>query len=309
MVGAMTDFAQFLALPLAKIGGTVVTLGQSLACLAGLLLFLLAALAVSLWRSASARAYAAADAAQRARETDARMAGIQQAQAEMQGRMSAVADTLGARQGELNQSIGQRLDAMTGRIGQTMAEQTRSTHENLARLQERLAVIDSAQNNIRSLAGQVVQLQAILSNKQTRGAFGQARMEAIVADGLPQGAYTFQETLSNGSRPDCTVKMPNGAPSLVIDAKFPLEAWNAIRARRKPIRAARRTGWRSKRSGATSTSTSGRSPRNICSPARPTTRPSCSCRRSRSSRRSTRTSSRSCSAPTAPASSSSLRRC
>ena len=78
---------------------------------------------------------------------------------------------------------------MTGRIGQTMAEQTRSTHENLAQLQERLAVIDTAQNNIQSLAGQVVQLQAILSNKQTRGAFGQSRMEAIVADGLPQGAY------------------------------------------------------------------------------------------------------------------------
>ena len=100
----------------------------------------------------------------------------------------------------------------------------------LAKLQERLAVIDNAQNNIQSLAGQVVQLQAILSNKQTRGAFGQSRMEAIVADGLPHGAYEFQATLSNGTRPDCLVKMPNGAPSLVIDAKFPLEAWNAIRA-------------------------------------------------------------------------------
>ena len=119
---------------------------------------------------------------------------------------------------------------MTGRLGQTMTEQTKSTHESLAKLQERLAVIDTAQNNIQSLAGQVVQLQAILSNKQTRGAFGQSRMEAIVADGLPHGAYEFQATLSNGSRPDCLVKMPNGAPSLVIDAKFPLEAWNAIRA-------------------------------------------------------------------------------
>ena len=98
------------------------------------------------------------------------------------------------------------------------------------KLQERLAVIDTAQSNIQSLAGQVVQLQAILSNKQTRGAFGQSRMEAIVADGLPHGAYEFQATLSNGNRPDCLVKMPNGAPSLVIDAKFPLEAWNAIRA-------------------------------------------------------------------------------
>jgi DNA recombination protein RmuC len=100
----------------------------------------------------------------------------------------------------------------------------------LAKLQERLAVIDNAQNNIQSLAGQVVQLQAILSNKQTRGAFGQSRMEAIVADGLPHGAYEFQATLSNGNRPDCLVKMPNNSPSLVIDAKFPLEAWNAIRA-------------------------------------------------------------------------------
>ncbi|OWK26445.1 hypothetical protein AJ87_04470 [Rhizobium yanglingense] len=54
-------------------------------------------------------------------------------------------------------------------------------------------------------------------------------METIVADGLPMGAYAFQQTLSNGSRPDCTVRMPNGAPPLVIDAKFPLEAWNAIR--------------------------------------------------------------------------------
>jgi DNA recombination protein RmuC len=119
---------------------------------------------------------------------------------------------------------------MTGRIGQTMSAQTRSTHESLAKLQERLAVIDTAQTNIQSLAGQVVQLQAILSNKQTRGAFGQSRMEAIVADGLPHGAYEFQATLSNGSRPDCLVKMPNDTPSLVIDAKFPLEAWNAIRA-------------------------------------------------------------------------------
>jgi DNA recombination protein RmuC len=96
-------------------------------------------------------------------------------------------------------------------------------------LQERLAVIDTAQNNIQALAKDVVGLQAILSNKQTRGAFGQSRMETIVADGLPMGAFEFQAVLSNGMRPDCLVKMPNGQPSLVIDAKFPLEAWNAIR--------------------------------------------------------------------------------
>ena len=167
-----------------------------------------------------------------------RMADIMQAQSEMQGRMGAIADVFGARQAELTQSIGERLDAMTGRLGQTMTEQTRSTHESLAKLQERLAVIDTAQGNIQSLAGQVVQLQAILSNKQTRGAFGQARMEAIVADGLPQGAYEFQATLSNGSRPDCIIRMPNDSPSLVIDAKFPLEVVerHPRRRRRRPRR-------------------------------------------------------------------------
>ncbi len=162
------------------------------------------------------------------------MAALLRSQAEMQGRLATMAEVFGSRQAELNQAIGQRLDGMSQRMTATIGEQTRTTHENLRRLQERLAVIDAAQTNIQTLARDVVGLQAILSNKQTRGAFGQARMETIIADGLPMGAYAFQATLSNGSRPDCTVRMPNGSPPLVIDAKFPLEAWNAIRAAANP---------------------------------------------------------------------------
>lgn len=168
-------------------------------------------------------------AEERSREADMRMAEILKSQAEMQGRMQTMAEVFGSRQSELNQSIRERLDGMSNRLGHTMNEQTRSTHENLVKLQERLAVIDTAQNNIQSLAGQVVQLQAILANKQSRGAYGQARMEAIIADALPQGLYEFQSTLSNATRPDCLIRMPNNAPSLVIDAKFPMEAWTAVR--------------------------------------------------------------------------------
>jgi DNA recombination protein RmuC len=235
----MDQLSALLSQPVAQLGATTITLDHALA--AGLILFviLLVALVVSLWRSSRARAEAAAEAASHAREAEARIAGIMQAQAEMQGRMATIADVFGTRQAELNKSIGERLDAMTGRIGQTMSEQTRTTHESLTKLQARLAVIDTAQNNIQSLAGQVVQLQAILSNKQTRGAFGQSRMEAIVADGLPMGAYEFQATLSNNSRPDCLIHMPNDSPKLVIDAKFPLEAWNAIRAAEGPDAQAR----------------------------------------------------------------------
>ncbi|TCM68955.1 DNA recombination protein RmuC [Rhizobium sp. BK068] len=200
-----------------------------LALAGGAIAALILLLAVLLVRSGQVRREQAEVANLRAAETDARMAELLKIQAEIHGRMSTMAEVFGSRQSELNQAINQRLDGMSQRVSTTISEQTKSTHENLQRLQERLAVIDAAQSNIQTLAKDVVGLQAILSNKQTRGAFGQSRMETIVADGLPMGAYAFQQTLSNGSRPDCTIRMPNGAPPLVIDAKFPLEAWNAIR--------------------------------------------------------------------------------
>jgi DNA recombination protein RmuC len=105
---------------------------------------------------------------------------------------------------------------------------TRHTTENLQKLNERLAVIDNAQRNLTDLASQVTSLQSVLTNKQSRGAFGQARMESIVQDGLPKGAYEFQYTLSNRTRPDCCVFMPDKRP-LIIDAKFPLEGVTAFR--------------------------------------------------------------------------------
>ncbi|WP_208435557.1 DNA recombination protein RmuC [Bartonella phoceensis] len=169
------------------------------------------------------------EAAERARETQMQITALLKTQAEMQGRMQTMAEIFGQRQAELNKSLSEQLNGMTANLGQTLQIQTKSTYENLNRLQERLAVIDAAQNNIQSLTGQVVQLQAILSNKQTRGTFGQGRMEAIIADALPANAYAFQAVLSNGKRPDCLIYMPNKAPSLVVDAKFPLEAWNAMR--------------------------------------------------------------------------------
>jgi DNA recombination protein RmuC len=202
--------------PLFLIGTLPVTTGL-LVTAAALLVVLLSAVFARRARS------------RRAVEQGEQMSALIAAQTEMQGRIAAMAEVFGARQAELNQAISQRIDGMTHRIGASISEQTKATHENLRRLQERLAVIDNAQSNIQSLAKDMAGLQNILANKQTRGAFGQSRMEAIVADGLPMGAFAFQATLSNGARPDCTIRMPNGQPPLVIDAKFPLEAWNAMR--------------------------------------------------------------------------------
>jgi len=161
--------------------------------------------------------------------TEARIAQMTRAQLELSGRMQSAVEAVGSRQAELNRAVSERLDGLGHRIGQSMTETSRNTHESLTQLHERLAVIDRAQANITSLSSQMVELQNVLSNKQARGAFGQGRMETIIKDGLPHGGYSFQATLSNAKRPDCLVYFPNGTPALVIDAKFPLEGWSALK--------------------------------------------------------------------------------
>ena len=213
--------------PTYEIGGYLLSLADILTIAAAAVLVLILLAALIAWRRAVARAEHAA-------VVEARMAEMIRVQSEMTGRMQTMAEVFGSRQSELVRGLSDRLDGLGHRLGQSMTDTTRSTHADLTRLNERLAVIDKAQQNITSLSTQVVELQRILANKQTRGAFGQARMEAIVQDGLPADGYRFQATLSNGTRPDCLVLLPNDAPSIVVDAKFPLEAWNAIRAAATP---------------------------------------------------------------------------
>lgn len=161
-------------------------------------------------------------------QADAHLATLAQIQAETAGRLQSLGETLAGRQAELARVLHERLDHVSENLSQSLQSQTRNTVDSLTKLNERIAVIDSAQKNLGELTSQVTSLRDVLSNKQLRGAFGQGRMEVIVRDGLPQGAYEFQFTLSNRSRPDCCVFLPDQRP-LIIDAKFPLEAITAFR--------------------------------------------------------------------------------
>jgi DNA recombination protein RmuC len=163
-----------------------------------------------------------------AEAAEKRMADLARLQVETSARLSEMRDMLAGRQAELHRAVNERLDSVTHHLSQSLTATRQHTADNLAKLNERLAVIDGAQKNITALAAQVTSLQSVLANKQSRGAFGQGRMEVIVQDGLPKGCYEFQYTLSNRSRPDCAIFLPDQRP-LVIDAKFPLEAVNAFR--------------------------------------------------------------------------------
>jgi len=156
------------------------------------------------------------------------LAELAHAQRETAARLEAMIKMLAERQSQVQHAVNERLDSVSHRLGDSLVKTTQHTAENLQKLHERLAVIDNAQKNITALAGEVTSLQSVLANKQSRGAFGQLRMEAIIQDNLPKGAYEFQHTLSNRTRPDCCVFLPDKRP-MAIDAKFPLEAVTAYR--------------------------------------------------------------------------------
>jgi DNA recombination protein RmuC len=163
-----------------------------------------------------------------AEAADKQLVELARLQTETAVRIEGMRDLLAGRQAELHRAVNERLDSVSHHLNQSMTTSRQHTVESLQKLNERLVVIDNAQRNITDLASQVTSLQGVLTNKQQRGAFGQGRMELIVQDALPKGCYEFQLTLSNKSRPDCAVFLPDRRP-LVIDAKFPLEAITAFR--------------------------------------------------------------------------------
>ena len=146
------------------------------------------------------------------------------AQGEIKGQFSQTV----AQQAELQRTLTEQMNALRAQLGVSLTDSATKTAATIAGIGERLTVIDEAQKNISALSGHVVSLQQVLSNKQARGAFGQGRMESIIADAFPVGVYEFQATLSNGARPDCTIKLPGSKTVIIIDSKFPLECFTAL---------------------------------------------------------------------------------
>jgi DNA recombination protein RmuC len=237
-----------------ELGGTTLNLSDpvTLAALAGAgLLLLIVILLIMAVRAAGRSARVAAPLAQQMRVLGGHVQQLGQGQEQLRGGLQMVSDTQSNTQAQMMQSMEARLayvqQQMQDRLADNAARSARSLAEmqqrmtetlhgsskrtttSLAQLQERLASIDKAQDNITKLSGDVLSLQDILSNKQTRGSFGEIQLRDIVSKALPSDSYSLQATLSNGKRPDCLIHLPNPPGPIVIDSKFPLEAYEALR--------------------------------------------------------------------------------
>lgn len=196
--------------------------------LAGLVAVLLGFLVLIL--RAAARASSTAEPLMREVSwLSSRLQALGDGQQQLAGGLHHVSEAQAVSQTAMLQVMEQRLADVQRQMTEALHGTSTRTARSLGELHQRLETIDKAQANIEKLSGNVLSLQDILSNKQTRGAFGEIQLPDIVQKALPKDAYTMQATLTNGKRADCLIHLPNPPGPIVIDAKFPLEAYEAIR--------------------------------------------------------------------------------
>jgi DNA recombination protein RmuC len=199
----------------------ILLLGGVALALLGLLLLIL--------RSVSRSAIAAEPLMREIGWLSSRLQQLGDGQQQLAGGLHHVSEAQAVSQTAMLQMMEQRLAEVQRNMTEALHGTSTRTARSLGELQTRLETIDKAQANIEKLSGNVLSLQDILSNKQTRGAFGEIQLHDIVQKALPKDAYSMQATLSNGKRADCLIHLPNPPGPIVIDAKFPLEAYEAIR--------------------------------------------------------------------------------
>ncbi len=194
----------------------------------GILLLLVILLIVSVRRAGKSAEMAQVLASQMG-GLGSRVEMLSSGQQQLFGGLTSVTEAQAQQQAKTLQLMEQRLQQVSETMNVNLSSSAQRTANSLGELQQRLQTIDKAQDNITKLSSDVLSLQDILSNKQTRGAFGEIQLNDIVSKALPSDAYTFQHTLTNGKRADCLIHLPNPPGPIVIDSKFPLEAYEALR--------------------------------------------------------------------------------
>jgi DNA recombination protein RmuC len=214
-----------------RVGDTVIDPGDPLtlaAILAAVLVLIVLWLVIAALRAANRSARAVEPLAHHMGQLGAVVRGLSDGQQQLAGGLTHVSDMQARAQASMMEAMERRLEDVQKGMSETLHGTSTRTARSLGELQQKLDQIDRAQAKIEKLSGDVLGLQDILSNKQTRGAFGEIQLNDIVSKALPPDAYSFQTTLGNGRRADCLIALPNPPGPIVIDAKFPLEAYEAL---------------------------------------------------------------------------------
>ncbi len=154
--------------------------------------------------------------------------GMKEVREQIQHTLFQHSQTLSSSMDKLTRSTQEKLIEISGHVDKRLAEGFEKTTATFTDVVRRLSIIDEAQKKITELSSNVVSLQEILSDKRTRGAFGEVQLSALLRNVIPESHFKLQHTLSNGKRVDCMLILPEPTGNVAIDAKFPLENYKQL---------------------------------------------------------------------------------
>jgi len=131
----------------------------------------------------------------------------------------------------LSRTLNDQMNGINEKVENRLTEGFKQTNETFQNIVERLSKIDEAQKNLEKLSSEVVDLQHLLTDKKSRGTFGEVQLnhilESIFGDNNTK-IYRTQVTLSNGKVVDAMLRVPEPMGDLPIDSKFPLENYRKM---------------------------------------------------------------------------------
>lgn len=131
----------------------------------------------------------------------------------------------------LNDRVERRLFDINEKVNERIDENFEKTNKTFSNVLERLSKIDEAQKKIDSLSSEIVSLQSVLTDKKTRGIFGEVNLNYILANVFGENnkqVYELQKHLSNGFIADAVIYAPKPLGMMCIDSKFPLENYERM---------------------------------------------------------------------------------
>ncbi|MDR0579096.1 MAG: DNA recombination protein RmuC, partial [Campylobacteraceae bacterium] len=130
----------------------------------------------------------------------------------------------------LSKKVDERLEKINEKVENRLKDGFENIDKTFKEIIVGIAKINQAQKTIESLSGEVVSLQGILTDKKTRGIFGEVQLNAILKSifGERRDLYDIQFTLSNSSIADAVIKAPEPVGLICVDSKFPLENYRKM---------------------------------------------------------------------------------
>lgn len=132
---------------------------------------------------------------------------------------------------KLNEQVEQRLIIINEKVNERLDQNFEKTNKTFTSVIERLSKIDEAQKKIENLSTDIVSLQSILTDKKSRGIFGEINLKHILVSVFGEkndSIYKLQYTMSNSSIADCCLFAPEPLGTIAIDSKFPLENYQMM---------------------------------------------------------------------------------